>query len=35
VSDVNGTEIIGGATGGLEESGDEFTGGRKRVEVGP
>ena len=34
-SDVNGTGIASGASGGLEESGDESAGGRDLVEVGP
>lgn len=32
--DVKGAEIVGGAAGGLEESGEEFTGRRERLEVG-
>lgn len=35
VGDVYGAEVVGGAAGGLEESGDEFTGGREVLEVGP
>lgn len=35
VGDVNGAEVVGGAAGGLKESGDKFTGGREVLEVGP
>lgn len=35
VSDVDKAEIVGGAAGCLEESGDEFAGRREGAEVGP
>lgn len=34
-SDVDRAEVVSGATSGLEESCDEFAGGRDRAEVGP
>ncbi|CAM8889355.1 unnamed protein product [Rhodiola kirilowii] len=33
--DVDGSEVVGGAAGGLEESGDEFAGGGDGEELWP
>lgn len=33
VSDVDVTEVVGGAAGGLKQSGDEFAGRWKTVKV--